>query len=277
MQRAAHRFRYVPATAALLAFAAWQPDSSGQTFISAMAGYIHHVEGQVFLSDKPVQPKPTDFLHVLDGQRLRTAEGRAEIMLTPGSFLRLGAHSEVKMISAGLASARFEVTEGSAVVDLLSIFEKDAITVVAEDSEVRFPKPGRYRLNAGDPPALLVFRGKAVVVTGGGERGLKGKQTVALSGTGVTEVEKFDPQEKDPLDEWNQVRAKTLEQIARQPREGQGGMDPGERELIELIMRRPREGPTFRGPGGGGGRSGGGGGGGQSQRSGGGARPGRAR
>jgi hypothetical protein len=250
MKRPARSFRTRPALAVLLALAFWLPRAPGQTFISAMAGYVHHVEGEILLEGRPIHPKASDFLHVFDGQRLRTAEGRAELMLIPGSFLRLGANSEIEMVSVGLANVRFRVTAGSAVVDLISVFEKDSIGVLAGDREVRFPKPGLYRLDAGaEAPTLSVFRGKAVVVNGTGKREVKGKQTLDLSETGETAVGKFDPKQKDALDEWNQTRATSLAQAARKSRKGQSdGMDPLYREWLEMAMRRPTSVPVSSGP-----------------------------
>jgi hypothetical protein len=249
LKRLASSLGTLPAYAVFLALTAWHPQASGQSVISAMAGYIHHVEGDVFLGDRAIHPQPSDFLHVLDGQRLRTAEGRAEVMLTPGGFLRLGANSEIEMVSAGLAHARLRLTQGSAIVDLLSVFEKDSIAVLAGDCEVHFPKPGLYRLDAGDPiPALSVFRGKAIVLTGSGERKLKGKQVLALTDTGAA-IEKFDAKATDALDEWSQTRATVLARAARNPKKGEAdGMDPLYREWLEMTMRRPSQVPVSSGP-----------------------------
>ncbi len=229
---------------AFLAFAIPIRQSFGQGMVSAMGGYIHHTEGEVFLADRPIHPKPTEFLLVLDGQRLRTGDGRAEVMLTPGGFLRLGHNSEIEMIAAGLGRSRLRVTQGSAIVHMLSIFEKDSVAVLAGDGEVQFPRPGLYRVNAGDPePELKVFNGKAVVLSGDQKRDLKGKQVLALSHAGDAEIEKFNPKEKDPLDEWNETRAEALGKIARDSRKNGEGMDPLYREWLELTMRKPM--PTY--------------------------------
>lgn len=249
MQRPSAKSRALPAALALLAFAAFLPQSFGQSIVSAMGGYIHHTEGEVFLADRPIAPKPAEFLLVMDGQRLRTAEGRAEVMLTPGGFLRLGRNSEIEMISAGLGRSRLRVTQGSAIVHMLSIFEKDSVAVLAGDGEVQFPRPGLYRVNAGDPePELKVFNGKAVVLSGDQRRDLKGKQVLALSHAADAEVEKFNPKEKDPLDEWNETRAEALGEIARGSRKNAEGMDPLYREWLEMTMRRPTPAHTPRMP-----------------------------
>jgi hypothetical protein len=235
----------VLAVAALLVVAAWQSPAWGQAFLSAMAGYIHHAEGDVFLNDRPIHPKPTDFLHVQEGQRLRTAEGKAEILLIPGSFLRLGANSEIEMLSAGLTNVRLRVTRGSAIVDLISVFEKDSITLLAADSEIRFPKPGLYRVNAADPLTTLdVFRGKAAVFAGGEKRELKAKRELSLA-PAAAEAEKLDPKQKDELDEWSEARSTALAKAIRNPRDAEAaGMDPAYREWLEMTLRRPSQVPV---------------------------------
>jgi hypothetical protein len=145
------------------------------------------------------------------------------------------------MISAGLARARLRVTAGSAIIQMLSIFERDAVAVLAGDGEIQFPKPGMYRVNAApSPPALKVFEGKAVVLSGDHTRDLKGKQALALSGIEAAELAKFNPKEKDSLDKWSETRAEALGKIARSSKSAEGGMDPLYREWIEMTLRRPQ-------------------------------------
>src|ERR1700683_1079843 len=60
----------------------------GQSVISAQSGMIHYVEGKVLLEGQPVDPKFGEFPAVKNNQVLETTEGRAEILLTPGVFLR---------------------------------------------------------------------------------------------------------------------------------------------------------------------------------------------
>lgn len=76
-----------------------------QHAVSARAGMINVAEGDVFLSDDrspaplPVDPRPSELISMKEGQTLRTGEGRAEILLTPGAFLRLGESSAVRLLS----------------------------------------------------------------------------------------------------------------------------------------------------------------------------------
>src|ERR1700686_1161610 len=74
-----------------------------QSVISAHSGVIHYVEGDVTIDGAAVHPKFAEFPDVKSGQSLATGEGRVELLLTPGVFLRLTDNSSVRMISNVLA------------------------------------------------------------------------------------------------------------------------------------------------------------------------------
>ena len=82
------------AAAALLALA--PSGALAQQAISARAGLINVADGDVFLADarsgslKPFERRPTELVELKEGQTLETQEGRAELLLTPGAFLRIG-------------------------------------------------------------------------------------------------------------------------------------------------------------------------------------------
>src|ERR1700691_1875481 len=88
-----------------------------QSVISAHSGLIHFADGSVFLDDQRVEQKTGKFDQMKNGSELRTEEGRAEVLLTPGTFLRVGANSAVRMISNDLDNTRVELLNGSAVLN----------------------------------------------------------------------------------------------------------------------------------------------------------------
>ncbi len=47
---------------------------------------------------------------------LRTGQGRAEVLLTPGVFLRVGENSAIRMLDNRLLSTRVEIVSGNAIV-----------------------------------------------------------------------------------------------------------------------------------------------------------------
>jgi hypothetical protein len=88
-----YRFLSISALVALSGFAA-----SAQSVISAKSGVLHVSEGAVFVGDEPVNQQRGTFPDIKEKTVLRTELGRAEVLLTPGVFLRVAENSSVKMI-----------------------------------------------------------------------------------------------------------------------------------------------------------------------------------
>src|SRR5579863_5095546 len=87
---------------------AWGAAAWGQSVISAHSGVIHYIEGQVTVDGAAIHPKSTQFPDIRPDQVLATEDGRAEILLTPGVFLRLPENSSARM-KIGRASCRERV------------------------------------------------------------------------------------------------------------------------------------------------------------------------
>ena len=177
----------------------------GQNVISARAGLIHHVEGKVLLEGTRVEVKYTQFPEVKEGQQLVTEDGRAEVLLSPGSFLRLGENSSFRMTSSRLTDTQFQVLSGTALVEVAELSKEDHITVSFLDRTVSVHKNGLYRFDS-QPPLFRVYEGEAVI--GDGREALtvkKGKQ-VALDSKMLV-ADKFDPKVGDELYRWASRRA----------------------------------------------------------------------
>ena len=181
----------------------------GQHIVSARAGLIHYVEGQVLLNEQPVVAKASQFSEVREGEYLRTGEGRCEVLLTPGIFLRLGENSQIQMTSSRLSDVRFKLLAGSAEVEADEL-KDHAVTVDTGSAQVRLEHAGLYRLDAaqGAAPRLRVFSGEALVTASDSEYRVKAKKELELSGD--FQQAKFDPESTDALDRWSKRRASYL-------------------------------------------------------------------
>src|SRR3981081_3023063 len=80
----------------------------GQFVISAKSGLINYVEGRVLVDGEPVVNKPGVHSEMKARSELRSKDGRAEVLLNPGVFLRMGENSTVRMASNHLADTRIE-------------------------------------------------------------------------------------------------------------------------------------------------------------------------
>jgi hypothetical protein len=91
-----------------------------------------------------------------------------EVMLTPGTFLRLDENSSVKMLSTDLTATALEFLTGSAILDALAASSDIPIVLHFKDASVRFLKPGLYRLDK-DTEVLQAYSGEAAVEQGAKE------------------------------------------------------------------------------------------------------------
>jgi hypothetical protein len=134
----------------------------GQLVISTRSGIVHFFEGAAYLGDQPLESHPGKFPSVPLGAELRTAEGRVEMLLTPGIFVRIGEWSTIRMIANQLPDTRVELLAGSAVVDSAEPSSATSVTLIYKTWSVRFLERGVYRVDS-DPPRLWVLQGRAEV------------------------------------------------------------------------------------------------------------------
>src|SRR4051794_37229408 len=84
------------------------PASALQSVISARSGLVNFLEGVVFLDGQPLMRKAGAFPRMHEGSLLLTEEGRVEVLLTPDTYLRLGEHSSIRLISNDISDTRVE-------------------------------------------------------------------------------------------------------------------------------------------------------------------------
>lgn len=180
-----------------------------QSVISAHSGVVQYIEGRAFLDGQPVELKSAHFPDIKQSQELRTEDGRAEILLTPGVFLRIGEDSGIRMLSNGLTDTRVEVLKGSAVVECDQIAKDNSITLVYKDTNLILAKHGLYRVDT-NPARLQVYEGEAIVKGESGQLVLKGGKETEL--TGALAARSFDKNDTDELYRWANRRASYVAQ-----------------------------------------------------------------
>jgi hypothetical protein len=183
-----------------------------QSVISTHSGVVQYVEGRVYLADKLVEPKFGQFPDIKENQEFRTADGRAEILLTPGVFLRLGENSSIRMISTSLTDTRVEVLSGSAMVESTEIPKDNAVQLVYKRDRISLEKQGLYRLDT-EPARFAVYEGEASVTDSASQLTVHGGKSVSLAGGALT-AENFDrkPDDQDALYRWSDRRASYVAQ-----------------------------------------------------------------
>jgi len=133
-----------------------------QEVISAQSGAIHFSEGTVLVDGVPLDRKPATFPLLKENSVLQTKKGRVELLLTPGTFLRLDENSSVKMLSTALTATSIEFLSGSAILDAVAAEGDIPVTLRYKQATVTFAKPGLYRIDS-DTQVLQAYSGEALV------------------------------------------------------------------------------------------------------------------
>jgi hypothetical protein len=171
-------------------------------------GAVNYVEGQVSLDGQTLSPQAMRPTVLAPNQTMDTGKGYAEVLLTPGVFLRMGNNSEVRLISAGLADTRVGLVHGSAMIEADQIVKGQDIAVMMNGATARIEKNGLYDFDANQA-AVKVLDGKAKVFEGDRNTTLDKGDEVLLTSQKPLKRHDFNVKlaENDPLYTWSQVRS----------------------------------------------------------------------
>ena len=136
--------------------------AGAQTNNVGRPGMINYTEGQVLLNGNTIGSRSIGRAEAEPGDVLQTHQGRAEMLLTPGVFLRLGQNSAVKMIDPSIIDTQVELQQGKAMIEVDQIARENHLNVVTNGVETRLEKNGIYEFHA-NPGLLAVYDGQAVV------------------------------------------------------------------------------------------------------------------
>ncbi len=173
--------------------------------VSAKPGAVNYIEGSASLNNNPISAKnlKATFLGVND--TLSTTHGKAEVLLTPGLFLRVGNNAEIRMISPSLTDTKVEVLQGEVMLEVAGLLKDNNVQIIDRGAYTTITKDGLYRFTADNPPTAAVLEGKATVTLNDHQVNLKkGKETVLA---GSLEQEKFNTKDEDDLYAWSNVRS----------------------------------------------------------------------
>jgi len=175
---------------------------------TAVPGTLNYVEGQAAIGNQVLSSKSIGSAELNSGQSLSTESGKAEILLTPGVFLRVGANSMVKMVSPSLTNTEVVLEKGHAIVEVDEMHKENDIRIGADGATTRLLKTGLYDFNLPQSD-LRVFDGKAAVFESDAHTTVKGGHEVSLSGSGPLKSQKFDKKsyEGGDLYRWSSLRS----------------------------------------------------------------------
>ena len=182
--------------------------------ISAKAGGVNYVEGPVGVVRKQGTSGRLlkgDKLEI--GDRISTGtDGRAEILLNPGSYLRLGSDSAFEFRTTALDDLQLSIFRGSAILEVFAANDF-IVTLSAPRAKFKLISSGVYRLDVASDGGgtLSVWKGRALV--GKTQAGLiKAGRAMSVAGSTVS-VAKLNDDDKDALDQWSKERSKQLAKL----------------------------------------------------------------
>jgi FecR protein len=154
----------------------------------ALPGTLNYVEGQASIGEQDLNSKSVGSVDLQAGQTLTTETGKAEVLLTPGVFFRLGDDSAATMVSPNLTNTEIALNKGRAMVEVDNIHKDNVLRVQVDGANTQLLKTGLYEFNASDG-AIRVFKGEALVQDG--ERHTKVKGGHELDVVNVPETGKL--------------------------------------------------------------------------------------
>jgi hypothetical protein len=182
--------------------------STDKYMISAKAGGVNQIAGSVNIArvnDTSGLLLKGDQIEV--GEKVSTgSDGRVEVLLNPGSYLRLGSNSAIEFKTTSLDDLQVKLDSGSAIFEVFATKEF-TVSIFVPKGMVKIIESGVYRVDVGSDGSgiVAVTEGKAQV----GGTTVKEGRIGTIDGNKVVTA-KFDRDQRDELAEWSKTRSKVL-------------------------------------------------------------------
>lgn len=211
-------------TAMAIFLAASAGTTLAQHLISSRAGFVNRTDGKVYVtrfgSVDEERGRASLGTQMRNGDLLTTEPGAfAEVLLNPGTYLRLNQKSSVRAINTSLTSVQFEVVSGSAILEVGEVSKESPLQISTVHGQFLVKRDGLHRFDiAGDTTRVAVRQGEIWLA---GSEGFKpgtanagtkigrGKSAM-VRGTVTPELAKVDRDAFDEFDVWSFNRAQTL-------------------------------------------------------------------
>ncbi len=198
--------------------------ANAQHLISSKAGFVNRADGIVYVlrhdSEDGKAGRASLGTQLRDGDQLLTdANSRAEILLNPGSYLRLNENTEVRALNTSFSATRFELLKGSAIVEIGQIDKKEPIELLTPNGPLSLAKETTLiRVDAKTAATWVAVRQgevylglRTVALADQGSAKIKRGKLVRLTASNVKpELAKVDNDAMDNFDAWSFNRAQTL-------------------------------------------------------------------
>lgn len=189
--------------------------------ISAKAGGVNAVTGRATMrSHGNSEWQQLTIKEDLEaGDVVRTGQdGRVEMLLNPGSYMRIGENSEFELSDNSLQNLEVRLMRGTAIVEVTGLDGMELlINITTPHTRMAIVRRGLYRVNVvpGDATELIVRKGR--VMLDGSHTKVNGGNKVVFSNSSFSVAKLRDTDKKNPdnLEVWSKDRAKTVAQANR--------------------------------------------------------------
>ena len=156
------------------------------------------------------------------GGALRTTGNcRAELLLSPGTYLRVAENSEIEVMGTTYRGMRFRVVRGTVIIESASLNPRiHSLTLAAPSGNLHVQSRGLYRLDVlpGQKPAVSVYKGRVLWTGAGGRKTQLKSGRRWLLGNSSSSLEPRSSgldknYRKDPVNFWSRLRARELVQV----------------------------------------------------------------
>jgi hypothetical protein len=170
---------------------------------------VNYVEGQAAMGGQSLDAKSIG-TELGQGQSLTTLSGKAEILLTPGVFLRLGPNTSATLVSTSLTDTQVQLNQGHAMIEVDQIFPENHLRVLQGSFAVDLQKKGLYDFDAAEQQ-VRIFDGEALATNGAHRIELKGGHELNIAATGDVKAHGFDKKAfEGDLYNWSRLRSSYL-------------------------------------------------------------------
>lgn len=186
-----------------------------QNTVSARPGTLNYTEGQANIDGRQLAAGAESKTTLAGGQSLSTENGKAEILLTPGIFVRVGSNSTVQMVSPNLTKTEIKLEQGRANVEVDELYKQNKILVDLPNGQAQILKKGLYSFDTTNS-TVSVFDGQANVYPGADLQAdvrpieVKGGRRLVLTGEAEIPVKFNKDAAKDDLYNWGSLRSQYL-------------------------------------------------------------------
>ncbi len=195
--------------------------AQAQYLVSNKAGLVNRVEGRVNLLPQggaiEALSKAAMGTQMSEGDRLATESGSyAELLLAPGSYLRLNEKTEIAAVRTMFDSTRFDVLRGSVIVEVGQIDKKLPLEIGTPRTIVTINKMGIYRIDVLDKDvSVSVRKGEAYLGTreqlfANNAIKVGGNKAYRFIGDGPPQATKLNSKVFDAFDQWSYLQAESL-------------------------------------------------------------------